>query len=123
LAIRLYITRDSVAASDDIDAPHLRTGQLANGSDIGQLVATCLNASPLPNISGGQATWCLSSLVPLAVIAQQWTQGRLLSFIEPPIESLDLRDNVLRLHFSYFDQLDPDDVFFVLQRLRLKAIG
>jgi hypothetical protein len=123
LALKLYITRDSVAAGDDIDAPHVRTGRVADESDIEQIVATCLNASPLPNISGGQATWCLSSLVPLAVIAQQWPRSRLVSSIGPRIESLDLRDDILRLHFSYFAQHDPEDVLAVLQRLRLKALG
>ena len=123
MPIRLYITRESVAAGDDVDAPRLRTGEISDDSSIEQLIAACLKVSPLPMISGGEATWCLSSLVPLAVVAQQWEQPRPVWGVSRRIESLDLRGDDLRLHFSYFAQHDPNDVLAVLNNLRLKATG
>ena len=123
MTIRLYITRESVAAGDDVDAPHLRAGTISDDTSIEQLVGACLKFSPLPTIAGGEATWCLSSLVPLAVVAQQWEQPRLVWGVSRRIGSLDLRGDELRLHFSYFAQHDPNDVLDVLNNLRLKAIG
>lgn len=119
--MKLYITRDSVAAGDDFDAPHVRDGSVDDNSDISQIVAACIAASPLPNIAGGCATWGLSSSVPLAVIAQQWLSPKLVSQFPPERERLDIVDGTLRLHFTYFEQDDPDDVFGVLSRLRLHA--
>ena len=118
--MRLYITRDSVAAGDDIDAPHLRIGAFA-GSDIAQIVSACLAISPLPSIAGDDATWAISSGLPLAVIAQQWPQPKMLSQFPPKMDRLDFDGDVLRLHLTYFAQQSPDDVFAVLQRLRLHA--
>ncbi len=48
----LYITRDSVAAGDDVDAPHLRNGKIHDDANISQIVDACLAVSPLPSISG-----------------------------------------------------------------------
>ena len=118
--MRLYITRDSVAAGDDVDAPHLRTGAFA-GSDISQIVSACLAISPLPSIAGGDATWAISSGLPLAVIAQQWPKPKMLSQFPPKLDRLDFDGDLLRLHFTYFAQQSPDDVFAILRRLRLHA--
>ncbi len=120
--MRLYITRDSVCAADDLDAPHACNGRIENTTSVGEVVAACLDISPLPNISGGKATWCLSSGVPLAVIAQQWTTPKLVSQFAPPIDHLDIdKDGTLRLHFTYFVQRDPHDVRNILSRLQLRV--
>ncbi|TWT81662.1 hypothetical protein CA13_31280 [Planctomycetes bacterium CA13] len=119
--MKLYITRDSVAAGDDVDAPHARNSSVPDDADVSQIVAACLAASPLPSIAGGDASWALSSGVPLAVIAQQWASPKLVSQFPPNPNRLDLTDGTLRLHFTYFAQQSPDDVFAVLERLRLHA--
>jgi hypothetical protein len=119
--MNLYITRDSVAAGDDIDAPHVRTATVPDDSDIGQIVAACLAASPLPCIAGGNATWALASGVPLAVIAQQWPTPKLVSQFPPASSRLDIVESAMRLHFTYFAQQSPDDVLAVLSRLTLHA--
>ena len=119
--MKLYITRDSVAAGDDFDAPHVRNATVAQDADITQIVSACLAESPLPSIAGGDATWALSSGVPLAVIAQQWPAPKLISQFPPDPKHLDSIDGTLRLHFTYFEQQPPDDVYSVLECLRLHA--
>lgn len=119
--MKLYITRDSVAAGDDFDAPHIRNASVQDDADISQIVSACLAASPLPSISAGDATWALSSGVPLAVIAQQWSTPKLVSQFPPEPEHLDFSDGTMRLHFTYFMQQPPDDVYSVLERLTLHA--
>ena len=119
--MKAFITRDSVAAGDDMDAPHTRTITVAAtkaSDDTAALIAAILRAYPLPGIAGGEATWCLSSAVPLAVVAQQWAKPRTL---ECTLSDCDVRNNVVRLHFSYLAQLDPTIAFEVISRLRLRA--
>jgi hypothetical protein len=77
----------------------------------------------LPSISGGKATWSLSSRVPLAVIAQQWAAPVILNHPPgPALSELDWDDDVVRLHFTYFAQQSPDSVLAVLRDLRLRAL-
>jgi hypothetical protein len=119
--VNLYVTRESVAAGDDIDAPHARTFALAPGASLETAVAVVLSAGYLPSISGGLATWSVVSGIPLAVVAQQWPAPRMLFHIASELEALDRHSGVLRLHFNYHAQLDPEIVLEVLRRLRLRA--
>jgi hypothetical protein len=118
--IEIVITRESVCAGDDGDAPHRRTVRVPSLTTLDPLLADVLAAAPLPGISGGKATWCVSSRVPLAVVAQEWPAPRPLSPFPPDWTALDFADNTLRLHFSYFAQQDPATVFDILRRLRLR---
>jgi len=119
--MKAYFTRDSVCADDDGDAPHPREADLPDGLTLHQLVCAVVVAADLPSITGGRATWCVSSALPLAVIAQQWPEPRFLAFIPPKLSELDVSSQTIRLHFTYFDQQDPDAVYDVLRRLRLRA--
>ena len=119
--MKLYITRDSVAAGDDFDAPHVRKGSVADDADVSHIVEACLRLSPLPNISGGFATWALSSGVPIAVVAQQWSSPKLIAEFPFDRQYLDIANNTLRLHFTYLEQRDPEDVHAVLSELKLYA--
>jgi hypothetical protein len=119
--MQLFVTRDSVCAGDDGDAPHPRTFPCPAALPPEQAVATVLAASYLPSIAGGQATWVASSAVPLAVIAQQWPAPRPLPLSARDRQRLDRRGDQLRLHFSYFAQEDPAQVLALLARLRLYA--
>lgn len=80
-----------------------------------------LERSRLPVIHGGAATWALSSRFPIAVSAQQWTHPRVLHNLSADDKMVDWSGNELRLHWSYFMQLDPDVVLEVLERLTLPA--
>lgn len=119
--MKAYFTRDSVAAGDDGDAPHAVEIAVPDGMTVEQLVRTICQAAKLPSITGGKATWCLASRVPLAVIAQQWPAPRMIGLMPPKLSDLDADAKSIRLHFSYFAQQDPDTVFEVLRRLRLWA--
>jgi hypothetical protein len=119
--MKVYFTRDSVCAGDDGDAPHAREVELLDGLSVGQLVRGVLDAAGLPQISGGRATWCVSSGVPLAVVAQEWDEPRFVSPIPPRMEELEVSGGVVRMHFSYLAQQDPEVVYEVVRRLRFRA--
>jgi hypothetical protein len=119
--MQLFVTRDSVCAGDDGDAPHPRTFPGAATDPPEQAVANVLAARYLPSIAGGLATWVVSSAVPLAVVAQQWATPRALPLSARDRLRLDRSGGQLRLHFSYFAQQDPEQVLALLSRLRLYA--
>lgn len=119
--MRLYYTRDSVAAGDDADAPHPRELPMPDAFTAQSIVRSIARAG-LPSIQGGKATWCVSSGVALAVIAQEWNEPRMLHSIPLRREELDIRDGVIRAHVSYFAQQDPQVVFDVLRRLTVRAM-
>jgi hypothetical protein len=119
--MKAYITRDSVCAADDVDAPNARELTVPDGLPVDELVRQVIRLAGLPPVAGGKATWCISSIEPLAVIAQQWSEPRLLTFIPPERSRLDIADGVFRSHISYFAQQDPEVVFEVLRRLQIRA--
>ena len=117
--MRIYTTRDSVAAGDDVDAPHPVTVTVPNGLSVEELLHEATVATKLPTIAGGCATWCVSSRVPLQVIAEQWSAPRAVRFLTPKLTELDASDAEVRFHFSYFAQMEPQVVLEVLRRLQL----
>lgn len=98
------LTRDSVHAGDDADAPHGRSLHLPDGLAVPELVLAVAADARLPGIAGGRATWGLASNVPLAVLAQEWPAPRLVLPYGIDLASLDLRAGVLHLHLTYFAQ-------------------
>ncbi|MFE7529263.1 hypothetical protein ACFU7Y_26600 [Kitasatospora sp. NPDC057542] len=106
----ILLTRDSVAAGDDADAPHARTVTLPDGLDTPTaLTALGLPRPLLPLIGGGRATWVVrgNDGTPLAVLAQQWAQPRPLPAGQGPLDRLADADGAVRLHVEYRRQLDP----------------
>lgn len=68
----LVVWRDSVAAGDDIDAPHEIKIPVEEGASVADVVAKVISTRYLPRISGGRATWIVeASSQPIAVLAQQ----------------------------------------------------
>jgi hypothetical protein len=120
--VKLLVTRDNVAASDDLDAPHRVELEGPSREDIEAAIAIVVASGYLPHISGGRATWSVSSGRILAVIAQQWPAPRLLWGIDRSYRGLDIPKGTLRLHFSYHMQQAPEMVLDVLNRVRLHAI-
>ena len=116
-----YVTRDSVSAADDIHAPHARRFSIKSDWTWQSLVDHALHGSGLPEIAGGKAVWALSSNIPLAVVAQQWDEPVLIWRMESDRIALDQSGDEIRLHWSYFAQLDPELVLEVLRQLRLQA--
>ena len=119
--MKVYLTRDSVCAGDDCLAPHARNFSIPRKWDLETLVQRTMDKTSLPQIEGGKATWALSSNIPILVFAQQWEKPALI-FGAINTDRFDIEENLLRLHWSYFSQMDPDFVFKVLNSLRLTAI-
>ena len=120
--MRLYITRDSVAAADDVDAPHDRTLSDPSITTVNDILSTVAREYQLPKIVGGKATWVLASGVPLAVFAQEWSEPRPDWRIPSRVEDLDYDGKVVRLHFSYLGQYSPEDVANIVRHLRFRAL-
>jgi len=119
--VRILATRDSVAAGDDVDAPHLVEMDGPPGEDLEAAIAVVLRTGYLPRISGGRATWSVSSGKVLGVIAQEWPAPRMFWRVDPSYRELDVVRGTLRLHFSYHAQHPPEVAYEILRRLRLRA--
>ncbi|MBO1417691.1 hypothetical protein [Streptomyces sp. FH025] len=109
--MRIILTRDSVAAGDDVDAPHQAVLTLPDGLGLPEaLTALGLPRPRLPLIAGGRATWVLRGEdgTALAVLAQQWPRPRPLPAGRGPLARLAGPDGAVRLHVEYRRQLDPE---------------
>ncbi|MER7755374.1 hypothetical protein [Kitasatospora sp. NPDC097643] len=120
--MRIHLTRDSVAAGDDVDAPHARTLTVPDGLDLAAVCAALgLPRPTLPLIGGGRASWILRAAdgTALAVLAQQWPEPRPLPAGRGPLARLVTGtgarlvtgtgpEDTVRLHVEYRRQLDPD---------------
>lgn len=120
--MRVYVSRASVSAGDDCDAPHGQTFEVANDSPIESMISVIVSSGYLPTIAGGQATWSVSSLLPLAVVSQGNAEPIMLPAARlVNSNQLDVRDGELHLHFSYHAQLASATVRQVLSALKLRA--
>ena len=117
--MEVIVSRDSVAAGDDVDAPHTRRLQIQSTSPK-EFATQILRAYPLPLIGGGHATWVVSSGVPLAVVAQQWQEPRLLKGVLD-LANCDRKGETTLVHVSYLAQIDPSCAAEVLDHLRLRC--
>jgi hypothetical protein len=117
--MKVHLTRDSVAAGDDVES-HDATMQI-DAADALALIEKVLAANYLPKIAGGRATWVAVSHKPVAVCAQQWPAPRLVPWTPAACEELLHAKEGVRLHFSYLAQIDPEIVLDVLKRTALKA--
>ena len=118
--VRVHITRDSVCAGDDAKAPNARSCQIGDTWSWPELVGRIWQASDLPSIDGGRATWVLASGILLAVAAQEWDQPHVFFRLEGDRRDLDMAGGDLRAHWSYLAQIDPAMVVQALERIRLR---
>jgi hypothetical protein len=119
--MRIYVTRDSVCAGDDGDAPHVREFDLPGSADVSAAVEHVLGSGYLPSISGGQATWSITSAIPVAIAAQQWAKAKHFH-LYGGLRDVDFASGTLRLHCNYHAQIEPDVVHKVLWSFRLRAV-
>jgi len=120
--MKLYVTRESVCAGDDVDAPHQITLSVPDKYTLEDIARAIQRAGYLPTIQGGKATWSVVSGVPIAVMAQQWSEPKMLTSLDLVRKELDLSGSTIRVHVNYHAQIDPDIVYEILWGLRLKAI-
>jgi hypothetical protein len=119
--MQVYVSRGSVAAGDDVDAPNADSIAVPDGTPLEEIIGGIAKSGYLPTIEGGQASWSVTSNIPVAVVAQQWAQPRMF-FLLRGMKELDSRDGVLRLYFNYHAQVDPETVYTILWGFRLNAI-
>ncbi|GAB3366930.1 hypothetical protein GCM10027431_09690 [Lysobacter rhizosphaerae] len=119
--MKVYVSRGSVAAGDDISAPNSDLISVPDGTPLEQIIGGIAKSGYLPTITSGQASWSVTSNIPVAIVAQQWAEPRMF-FLLHGINDLDSRDGVLRLYFNYHAQVDPETAYKMLWGLRLNAI-
>ena len=132
--------RDSVCAGDDIES-HDRPFTAPLYAPVPELIRLATNACGLPSISGDKATWIVkaggSDGKPIAVVAQQWEEPRLLVPGTTTVQSIfgehkltlflkylrracgigtknGAQQHKLTLFFRYWGQANPDLVFNAL---------
>ena len=121
--MRVYLSRASVCAGDDVDAPHGKILAFPDGTSVLEILTQVAHSGYLASVAGGRATWSAASNIPLAIIAQQCPEPKPLWALarSEPMPLLDMRGDTLCIHFNYHAQQDPDVVYEVLSRLDLQA--
>ncbi|MBN1918050.1 MAG: hypothetical protein JW889_09090 [Verrucomicrobia bacterium] len=116
--MRVNLTRESVCAGDDVDAPHATSFAVPDETTVGGL-ARIIQDRYLPRIEGGKATWSMVTSVPVAVLAQQWSDPRLLPPFDLAVTRLPRVSGTVKVHVNYHAQRDPEAVLEVLRELKL----
>jgi hypothetical protein len=115
--MKITINRDSVHPADDFTS-HIIELNVAENISWEDLIFFLWESSEVPKkISGGEATWALSSKGPIAVAAQQWKKPRLLFAPQMDKRVLLFSQNTYKLYWSYLGQIDPEIAFQVLSRM------
>ena len=106
----VIIWRESVAAGDDVDAPHELEVKVEQNEPIDRTVEKILANRYLASIQGGKATWILMGRKPIAVLAQQWSKPHFL--VEPTTctEELIASTGDRQFEFLYWCQVEPHKV-------------
>jgi hypothetical protein len=99
--LRIALSRCSVSAADDVDAPHSRIVTVPDGLPLRLFVQMVADSDYLPRISGGRATWGLELRATVAVLAQQWRHTRFLSNPETPMRSMFTDGRPVAAHLRY----------------------
>lgn len=112
----ILVTRDSVAAGDDADAPHSMVVDIVFNDTLETILKRILETGYLPKIYGGKATWRVAYNQPLAVIAQEWdVPKQIYSTGQLTLQAID------KLHFNYHAQDNPETVLRILSRFRISV--
>jgi hypothetical protein len=119
--MQVSLSRDSVAAGDERDAPHSRRLAYPDGVAVGNIIRDIVASDYLPDLPDDVASWSASSGVPLAVMARGAGAELLRAAQAGHLERFDVRDGVLHLHFSYHAQVPAAAVRKVLATLTLRA--
>ena len=104
----LHLDRDSVCAGDD--AGHHRFHLEVMGSESVEEIFSIIKKNYLPSIWGGNAVWAGVAGRPLAILAQQWAEGKFL--VDPSMTIRDCaRSYGHAIYFRYHAQASPEEVF------------
>lgn len=86
-----------------------------------EILRRAADRSWLPSIQGGRATWSIASNDVLAVMAYEWSDLKLMPFLDERMKAADHRQGALWLHFNYHAQIDPETAYRLFYTLRLRA--
>ncbi|OUJ73173.1 hypothetical protein [Hymenobacter crusticola] len=107
----IHLTRDSVAASDDLTSSRFIVPDSTTLPEVLQLVVA---QSYLASIAGGKATWVAELQgKPIVVLAQQWQRP---VFLSSELSALPVKKKALQLHFRYYTQQNPEEVLSALRQ-------
>ena len=118
--MKIHLTRDSVAAGDDIDAPHFKEMVIDENAISLDLARQIQGMRYLASIRTGEATWSIAIDVPVAVVVQQWEEPELITSVNSTVKELAKGDRCLKGHVNYHCQEDPDKI---LEKLRIEAVA
>ena len=104
--ITISITRSSVCAGDDVDAPHEKEIVVSPKLPTRIVITSILDSGYLPIISGGAATWVIKGDGKIGVAAQQWRQPKFSIDADSPIDETTREKR--KISFEYYDQKEPD---------------
>lgn len=113
--MRVVIWRDSVAAGDDVDAPHEWAADVPAHATASDVVHAIIGSRYLARIAGGEATWIVEGERPLAVVAQQWSMPRWLVAPDLPLSTVRRPSGSPDFEVRYWCQVDPDRVYECLR--------
>jgi hypothetical protein len=118
---KIKLTRESVSMGDDIDAPHFLEIEIQPNWTILEILKYILKLNYLPQIYGGKATWSVAINEPIAVLSQENFENPMLICLPdyPHRETMGFV-NIEHIHFNYHDQKEPEEVYEVLSRFRIK---
>lgn len=106
--MKLKLSRESVCAGDDCES-HDEVIDINEKQRLEQALTEISNGPYLARIAGGHASWLALAGRDgrmLAVVAQQWDQPKWL------VDSRwRLRKIGTSIHFRYYAQVDPDELF------------
>ena len=102
--MKILVTRDSVCAGDDSDAPHSLELEIAPDATLRDVLGLLERPRYLAGIQGGMATWVAVSGAPLAIVCEQHSEPWCL-FDADTLASELFREATL--HFFYLAQIDP----------------
>jgi hypothetical protein len=115
--MKVYVTRSSVAAGDDVDVPHARQFTFPDDSSTEDILNKIVKAGYLASIASGHASWVVTSHIPIAVVAQQWPGARMLTLSPNAQGKTDRVNEEMTLYFEYHEQADPEAIYSRLQSL------
>ena len=116
--MKILLLRDSVSYGDDMNAPNKGRIEVPELTTIVEILNKILEIKYLPEIWGGNATWSVSFTQPIAVIAQQWNEPKLICSKDYPYYKSNHYVPIDKIYFNYHSQIDPDLVFKVLSRYK-----
>ena len=113
--MKVIAKRTAVHAGDD---PDILKFDMADDAAPEDVLRRAMDKRWLPSIQGDRATWSIVADEPLAIGALEWPELKFLPFFA---DRMAPTNGVLRLHFNYHAQIDPDVVYAIFWGTKWRA--